>query len=94
MTEANATFLSLSAIKTVTVLLGLVVIYLGAKAWRASGRRPLFWLTAGMALMTLGAVAEGIAFQGLGLDLDASHIIEGFFTLAAFAVLVYSLYGR
>jgi hypothetical protein len=83
----------LSGIKLVTVVLGVVVVYLGWKAYRASRRKPLLWLTVGMLIMTLGAVSEGAATLGLGWTLDQSHIFEGIVTLVAFAVLVYSLYA-
>lgn len=87
------TILVLSAIKAVTVILGLVVIGLGWRAYRASGRRPFLWLTVGLGLMTIGAIAEGAAYQGLNLSLDQAHVVEALFTLAAFAVLVYSLFA-
>ena len=90
---AIGTELVLSAIKLVTVVLGVVIVYLGAKAYRATRRRPLLWLTVGMAIMTLGAISEGLAFQGLDWDLNQSHVFEAIVTLVAFGVLVYSLYS-
>lgn len=92
MTDAN--ILTLSVIKTATVLLGLVIVYLAWKAWNTSRRRPLLWLTLGMLVMTLGAVSEGLAFQGLGWSLDQSHVVEAVVTLLAFAILVYSLWTK
>ncbi len=83
----------LSAIKFVTVLLGATVVYLGTKAYRASGRRHLLYLTVGMLLMTLGAVSEALAFRGLGWELAESHVFEAVVTLIAFGVLVYSLFA-
>lgn len=89
----TTTELALSSIKLVTVALGIIVVYLGWKAYRASQRKPLLWLTIGMAVMTLGAVSEGIAFQGLDWTIGESHIFEAVVTLVAFAILVYSLYA-
>lgn len=83
----------LSVVKTVTVLLGFVVLYLGWKAYHKTRATHLFWLVMGMGLMTLGAISEGIAFQGFGWSLDQSHVLESVVTLAGFAVLVYSLYA-
>lgn len=85
--------LLLSALKAVTVVLGLVILYLGVKAWRNTRRKPLLYLTLGMAVMTLGAVSEGLAYRGLGWSLDNSHIFEAVVTLVAFVFLVYSLYA-
>lgn len=87
------TTLALSVLKLVTVAMGLLVIYLGFKAFRASRRKPILWLTIGMAIMTLGAISEGLAFQGLGWSLESSHLFEAIVTLIAFGVLVYSLYA-
>jgi len=83
----------LSAIKAVTVVLGCVVVYLGSKAYLRTRRRPMLWLTVGMAILTLGAISEGLAYRGLQWTLDQSHIFEAVVTLGAFAVLVYSLYA-
>ena len=89
----TSTEITLSAIKAVTVLLGVVVVYLGWKAYRASKRAPLLWLTLGMFIMTIGAISEGAAYQGLRWTIEQSHIFEAIVTLVAFAVLVYSLYA-
>lgn len=83
----------LSFLKAVTVLFGFIVVYLGAKAWRATRRRPVLWLTIGMAIMTLGAISEGLGYQGLDWTIEQSHVFEAIVTLVAFGVLVYSLYS-
>ncbi|HWH07744.1 MAG TPA: hypothetical protein VNX21_00995 [Candidatus Thermoplasmatota archaeon] len=90
--DEGTSILILSGLKLVTVALGFVIVYLGAKAWRSTRRKPLLWLTVGMAIMTLGAISEGAAFQGLRWSLAESHVFEAVVTLVAFAVLVYSLY--
>lgn len=89
----DPTEVTLTALKAVTVLLGALVVYLGGKAYLRTRRRPLLWLTVGMTIMTLGAISEGLAFQGLGWTIDMSHVFEGIVTLVAFAVLVWSLYA-
>lgn len=86
------TIIFLSVLKLITVALGFVIVYLGAKAYRTSRRKPVLWLTIGMAIMTLGAISEGAAYQGLGWTLGQSHLVEAVVTLAAFGALVYSLY--
>lgn len=89
----STTTLVLSILKLVTVVLGFVIVYLGLKAYRSSRRKPLLYLTIGMLVMTLGAISEGLAFQGLDWDLNQSHLFEAVVTLVAFAILVYSLYA-
>lgn len=90
---AETTVLILSVLKLVTVILGFVIVYLGIKAYRTTRRKPILWLTVGMAVMTLGAISEGLAFQGFNWGLDESHVFEAIVTLLAFGVLVYSLYA-
>lgn len=90
--DERTTELILVGLKAVTVVLGFIIVYLGAKAYRSTRRKPLLWLTVGMAVMTLGAISEGAAFQGLRWSLGESHLFEAVVTLVAFAVLVYSLY--
>lgn len=89
----DPTTLTLTILKAITVVFGLLIVYLGAKAYRRSGRKPLLWLTVGMTIMTLGALSEGIAYQGLKWTIEASHVFEGIVTLVAFIVLVWSLYA-
>lgn len=89
----TSTEIMLSGIKLVTVVLGVAMVSLGWKAYRASRRAPLLWLTVGLFIMTLGAISEGLAFRGLGWTIEQSHTFEAIVTLVAFAVLVYSLYS-
>ena len=86
------TVIALSVIKLITIVLGFVIVYLGTKAYRNTRRKPLLWLTIGMAIMTLGAITEGAVSQGIG-RLDLAHLLEAVITLVAFGVLVYSLYS-
>lgn len=87
------TILLLTIIKLITVALGFAFL---AVTWRAHRRHPnpgLLVLFLAVALMTIASVAEGLAYRALGLSLDQAHIIEGLFTLAGFAVLVYSVWS-
>lgn len=89
----DPTTLTLSLLKLVTVVMGLLIVYLGTKAYRKTRRRPILFLTIGMAIMTVGAVSEGAAYQGLDWSLGQSHVFEAIVTLVAFVTLVYSLYA-
>ena len=91
--DPQSTIIILSILKLLTILMGFVIVYLGVRAWRSTRRKPLLWLTVGMLIMTLGAVSEGAAYQGLQWTIDQSHVFEAVVTLVAFAVLVYSLYA-
>lgn len=85
--------LLLSAIKIVTVALGAVFLAITWRAYRRAPNPGMLVLFAAVVLMTVAAVAEGLAFQALGLSLDQAHVIEALFTLAGFAVLVYSVWS-
>lgn len=87
------TILLLSALKIVTVALGAVFLGITLKAYVRRPNRGMLVLFFAVGLLTVSAVAEGLAYQALGLTLDQSHIIEALFTLAGFAVLVYSVWS-
>jgi heme A synthase len=83
--------LVLTVLKTLTVLLGLAFLYYTGRAYKRRKSREFALLFVAIALLTVAAISEGLAFQGLKLSLDDAHVIEGIFTLAGFAVLVYSV---
>lgn len=89
----DALILWISLLKTVTVALGLYIVWLGAKAYGKRPRASTLWLTLGVAVVTLGAIAEGVAFQLLG-DLPRARLVEAVVTLFGFGALVYSLHSR
>lgn len=82
--------LILSALKIVTVLAGIVFLAWAGKAYLKHRTRNMAALVLAVALLTLAAVSEGIAFQVLGFPLADAHIVEAVFTLAGFLVLVVS----
>ncbi len=83
--------LVLSLIKVITVLVGVVFLYITGKAYAKTRSRSMAILFVAVGLMVLAAVAEGAAFQILGLSLDESHVVEAVVTLAAFMVFLYSI---
>lgn len=89
----NADLLALSALRSATVLLGAWIILLSFRAYRASHRRSLAWLTAAVTLITLGALAEGAAFN-LGWTLDDARFLDAALNLAAMGVLAAALTVR
>ncbi|HLE48155.1 MAG TPA: hypothetical protein VI818_07660 [Candidatus Thermoplasmatota archaeon] len=94
MVDEQQVELYLVLLKFVTVLLGFYIVYLGYKAYRKQPHGNLLWMTVGMGVLTLGAISEGIAYQGLGWTLGASHIFEAVVTLLGFGILVYSLFAK
>ncbi|MBW3583554.1 MAG: hypothetical protein KY455_10695 [Euryarchaeota archaeon] len=83
--------LILTILKIISVSLGAIFLFFTYRAYRKHASRPLLVLMVAILLMVLAAVAEGAAFQVLGFALEQAHVIEAVFTLAAFAVLVWSI---
>jgi hypothetical protein len=90
MAEIN-TELFLVIIKFFTVIAGLYIVFLAFKAYRQRPARNVLWLAVGMAILTLGAISEGIAYQAIGWSIEQSHIFEAIVTLIGFVILVYSV---
>lgn len=80
-------------LKLVIVLLGMVLVYLGAKGYRRDRRKEMIFLTLGFALITAGSVAAGVLFEFLGFRLVDVDIVESAMVIIGFASLIYSIYG-
>lgn len=79
--------------KTLTLILGGAITYLGYKAYRRTGAAPLRYLSAGFAIVTLGTLLAGIVDQILQMELQVGLLVESVLITAGFAVIVYSLYA-
>lgn len=90
----DQTFAILSVLKLFTVAAGLYIVYLGTRAYQKNPQRPLLWLVVGILVLTLGAISEGAAYQGLNWSLDQSHVFEALVTLLGFGILVYSVWVK
>ncbi|MFQ6012409.1 MAG: hypothetical protein ACE5LS_02020 [Thermoplasmata archaeon] len=86
---------ALVAMRLGIVAVGAVVTLWGLRlAVRArSHRRTYLLLTAGFALLTLGAVVEGVLFEFLRWDLMAAHTAEAFIGATGFALILFSIHG-
>ncbi len=82
------------ALKTATLVLGGLITYFAASAYRRTGARPIGALAVGFGLVTLGALLAGAAQQAFGFDTDAVLIIESALSMAGFGVILYSLYAE
>jgi len=84
----------ITALKTVTLLLGAMITYFSYKAFRRTGARPLWLLAVGFALVTLGSIVAGVFDLGLSLKREYAIIAESGLMALGFGVIVYSLYAR
>lgn len=83
--------ITLSIIKTITVAVGLVFLYLVGRAYAKTRARSMAVLFVAVGLFVAAAVVEGTAVQLLSMSLDQAHVLEAIVTLAGFMVLLYSV---
>lgn len=84
----------ITALKTITLVLGAMITYFSYKAFRRTGAKALWLLAAGFALVTLGSLLAGVFDLGLSLGREYAIIAESGLTALGFGVIVYSLYAR
>lgn len=82
----------ITLLKTLTLLLGGLITYHAARAYRRTGSRALRALAAGFAVVTTGAILAGVLDQLVPVPPSAAFAVESAFTTAGFAVIIYSLY--
>ncbi|KYH27915.1 hypothetical protein HAPAU_05900 [Halalkalicoccus paucihalophilus] len=83
--------IALAVVKTLLVVMGGTITYFAFKAFRRTHSRPLGFLAAGFALVTLGSVLGGFGFEILDVWLGLGVLVEGLFVLAGFSLIAYSL---
>jgi hypothetical protein len=84
---------TLIIIRLAIVAAGAVVTLWGLRmVVQSRGHRGIFLLlTAGFALLTLGAVVEGVLFELFGWDLVAAHTAEALTAAVGFALILISI---
>jgi hypothetical protein len=86
------------ALKTITLVLGGLITYFAYKAYNRSGAKPLWYLSIGFGVVTLGTLLAGAVDQAVRLSIsqrfvaDTALVVESALTAIGFAVIVYSLY--
>ncbi len=81
-------------LKTLTLILGGIITYFAFKAYRRTGLLALRALTIGFGVVTLGALAAGVADQAFSANQDIALVIESTLTVLGFASIAYSLYAE
>lgn len=79
---------------TVTLVCGGAVSLLAWRAYRRTRAPALRALSAGLGLVTLGALLAGGLHQFAELPLSSSVGVQSTFTAVGFAIVAYSLYAR
>jgi hypothetical protein len=80
--------------KLVTMALGFLIAYQAYVAHRRSGSESMLYVAVGFALISFGAVIEGILFDVVGLTLHDSGTIATAFVAIGMLSVLYALYGR
>ncbi|MFB6184774.1 MAG: hypothetical protein ABEI96_09495 [Haloarculaceae archaeon] len=82
------------ALKTISLVLGGLITYFSYKAYRRTNSQPLWFLSIGFAIVTIGALLAGVVDRLLPYAPTSALLIESSTTTIGFAVIVYSLYAE
>ncbi|HKL28839.1 MAG TPA: hypothetical protein VJ898_06165 [Natrialbaceae archaeon] len=82
----------LTALKTITLLIGATITFFSYRAYRRTGVPALRALTIGFGIVTLGSLLAGVVDQFVNLGRDSAIVVESALTAIGFAVILYSLY--
>jgi len=82
-----------TALKTLTLLLGGTITLFAYRAYRRTGLRALRALAIGFGVVTVGTLLAGaVDLLAPGLERETALIVESALTVVGFAVILYSLY--
>lgn len=82
------------ALKAVTLVLGGLITFFAAKAYRGTGSRPIGYLALGFGFVTLGSLLAGAAHQAFGAPVDIVLLIESLLVAIGFGIITVSLYSE
>lgn len=83
---------AVTVVKTLTLLVGGAITYFSYRAYRRTGSGALAALAAGFGVVTVGSLSAGVVDRFLPLPPTLALVVEGCFTLAGFAIILYSLF--
>lgn len=85
---------SLGIARTLTALVGAIILVYGYRAYRATHKTSLLLFAVGMGVASAGYLLEGALVQLAGWDLATVTLIESIFSLTAFSLIASSLWVR
>lgn len=85
---------TLGVARTLTALVGAIILVYGIRAYRATRKSSLLLFAAGMGVASAGYLLEGGLVQLAGWDLTTVTLLESVFSLTAFSLLASSLWVR
>ena len=88
---ATNVLLAMAVVKTLIAILGGIITYFAAKAYRRTRDPSLGYLAIGFGTITVGAIFGGFSFELLNVPLETGVLIEGIFIFLGFLLIAYSL---
>ncbi|TQQ78785.1 hypothetical protein EGH24_12495 [Halonotius terrestris] len=80
--------------KLVTMVLGFVIAYQAYRGYRRSNSQSMLYLAVGFAIISFGAIVEGILFDVVGLTLHNAGTVATTIVAIGMLTILYALYGR
>lgn len=80
--------------KAVTMVIGLLIAVTAYRGYQRSGNESMLYLAIGFAIISVGAVVEGIFFDVLHFSIFWAGTVQTIIVAVGMLVILYSLYGR
>lgn len=86
--------LELVIAKLITMVIGFVIAATAYRGYRRHHSEPMLYLAIGFAIISIGAVIEGILFDVLQVSIFWAGTVQTSVVALGMLVILYSLYGR
>jgi len=80
--------------KLVTMALGLVIAFQAYRGYRRSNSQSMLYLSIGFAIISFGAIIEGILFDVVGLTFHNAGTVATAIVAMGMLTILYALYGH
>jgi hypothetical protein len=80
--------------KLVTMVLGFLIAYQAYRGYRRSNSQSMLYLAVGFAIISFGAIVEGILFDVVGLTFHNAGTVATTIVAIGMLTILYALYGR
>ena len=75
------------------VVMGGLLVYVSARAYRRERSRSMLAMSLGFAVIVVGSVIEEVFLEVLQYQLVEAHTLENLVVAMGLVILVYSIYG-
>ncbi|WP_267641648.1 DUF7521 family protein [Haloarchaeobius amylolyticus] len=80
--------------KTATMVLGLLIAYQAFRGYRVHGSTAMLFVAIGFAIISIGAVIEGVLFDVVGWSIFLAGFVQTVVVAVGMLFVLYSLYGN